>query len=248
MNPQPADESADSDYRNLYKLGGAAALIAAVLTLCEAVVLALHPQPGPVREWFQLLQSNPIIGWLDLWGLEVPLYVMFIPMFLALYIVLRKTDPGFMLIALAAGLLGIGIFFATNNPLAIFSLSRQYAAAATDAERSVFLAAGQALLASTNQRAVGGFNMGLFLVSAAGLIVSWVMVRSGAFGKSTVYAGFLANALSLADFLRAAWTPSKIAALIVILPNVLLLTIWFFSVGRGLIQGLPGREPPESSP
>jgi hypothetical protein len=244
MNPK---SDADVSHRNLQKLGGAAAWIAALLVLSEVVVFVIHPQPGPIDEWFRLLQSDPLMGWLELWGLEIPLYAMFFLVFLALYSALRKTDPGLMKIALAAGMLGIGIFFATNNPFSMLALSRQHAAAATDAERSMFLAAGQALLADTGQRAVGGFNMGVFLVSVAGLIASGVMVRSGAFGKPAGYAGLLANALSLADYARAAVTSSEIAVLIVVLPNVLFLTAWLILVGRRLLR-LGGGKPESPDP
>ena len=170
MNQVTNAETADSAYKSLYKLGGVAALIVVVLTLGEVIGLAFYPQPGTVSDWFMLFQSNRIIGLLDFWGLEVPMYAMFTLVFLALYVVLRKANEGRMAIALTFALLGIGIFFATNNPFSMLSLSNQYAAATTDAQRSTFLAAGQAVLANTNQRAVGGFNMGLFLVSVAGLI------------------------------------------------------------------------------
>jgi len=139
-------------------------------------------------------------------------------------------------IALTFALLGIGIFLATNNPFSMLSLSNRYAAATTDGERSTFLAAGQAILANTNQRAVGGFNMGLFLVSVAGLIVSSVMLQSNSFGRLTAYVGILANALSLADYLRQTLTTSAIVALLVILPNALFLVIWYVLVGRRLYQ------------
>ena len=109
-------------------------------------------------------------------------------------------------------------------------------AAATDAQRSTFLAAGQAMLANTNQRAVGGFNMGLFLVSVAGLMVSSVMLQSNSFSRLTAYVGILANGLSLADYLREALTSSATVALLVILPSALFLMIWFALVGRRLYQ------------
>jgi hypothetical protein len=48
--------------------------------------------------------------------------------------------------------------------------------------------------------------------------------------------GILANALSLADYLREALTPSATVALLVILPNALFLVIWFVLVGRRLYQ------------
>ncbi len=224
----------DPTYQNLYKPGGAAALIAAVLVLGEVVVLAIYPQPSTIRDWFMLIQSNRIIGLIDLWLLEVPMYLMFILMFLAIYMVLRKANQGLTLIALVTALLGIGIFLATNNPFSMLSLSNQYAAAATDAERSTFLAAGQVLLVNTNQRGIGGFNLGLFLVSIAGLIFSSVMLKSNSFSRSTAIFGILAHALSLIDYLRQALTSSPIIALVVILPNALFLVIWYVKVGLRL--------------
>ena len=48
MNHVTYGETADSAYKGLYRLGGAAALIVAVLTLGEVIGLALYPQPGTV--------------------------------------------------------------------------------------------------------------------------------------------------------------------------------------------------------
>ena len=236
MKQIPGTETVDSTYQGLYKLGGIAALIVAVLTLGEVIILAFYPQPATVSGWFILFQSNKFIGLLDFWGLEFPMYIMFIIVFLALYFALRKANKILMAIAMIIALLGIGIFLATNNPFSMLSLSNQYAAATTDVERSTFLAAGQAILANTNQRAVGGFNVGFFLVSVAGLIVSSVMLQSNSFSKFTAYVGILANALSLADYLRQAVTSSVIIALLVILPSALFLVIWFVLVGRRLYQ------------
>lgn len=236
MNQVTNVETDDSAYKSLYKLGGAAALIVVVVTLGEVVGFIFYPQPSTVSDWFMLFESNRIIGLLDFWGLEVLMYIMFTIVFLALYVALRKANEGYMAIAMTFALLGIGIFLATNNPFSMLSLSDQHVAATTDAQRSTFLAAGEAMLANTNQRAVGGFNLGLFLVSIAGLIVSSVMLQSNSFSRSTAYVGILANSLSLADYLRQAITPSVTVALIVILPYTLFLVIWFALVGRRLCQ------------
>jgi len=231
-----APETVDPAYKSLYKLGGAAAFIVAALTLAEVVGFTFYPQPGTVSEWFMLFQGNRIIGFLDFWGLEVLMYMMFPLVFLALYVALRKTNESWMAIALTFALLGTGIFFATNNPFTMLALSNQYAAAASDAQRAALLAAGQTVLANTSQRAVGGFNMGLFLVSVAGLITSSVMLRSDSFSKLTAIMGILTFALSLADYLRQALTSSVLITLLVVLPNVLFLVIWFILVGRRLYQ------------
>jgi hypothetical protein len=236
MNQATNAETADPVYKGFYKLGGVAAFVVVALTLGEVVGHTLYPLPDTVSGWFTLFQSNWIVGLMDFWGLEVPMYVMIAFVFLALYFVLRRGNEAPMLIALILVLLGTGIFLATNNPCSMLSLSNQYAAATTEPQRATFLAAGQAILANTNQRAVGGFNMGLFLVSVAGLIASSVMLQSHSFSRLTAYVGIVAHALSLADYLRQALTSSAAIALLVILPNALLLVIWYLLVGRRLYQ------------
>ena len=223
-------------YKSLYRLGGVAAWMVAFLTVAEIIAFALFPQPSEILDWFTLFQSNPFIGIVDFWGLEVPMYAMFALVFLALYVALREVDRSETAIALALALLGIAVFFATNNPFSMLSLSRRFAAAPTGASRSSLLAAGEALLANTNQRAVGGFNIGLFLVSVAGLVVSSAMRRASSFRRLTAYLGMAAFGFSLADYIRQALTSSVPIALLLILPGALLLVIWFVLVGRQLWQ------------
>jgi hypothetical protein len=206
----------------------------ALLTVAEIIIFAVFPAPSTVRGWFNLFRSNPIIGILDFWGLEVLMYAMFVLVFLALYTALKDVDPSWMAIALALALIGCAVFFATNNPFTLLSLSRRFAAATAEADRSALLAAGETLLANTNQRAIGGLNMGLLLVSVAGLIVSAVMRRAPFFRRFTAYIGLLAFAFSLADYVRQAVTSSIPIALLVILPGAILLVVWFFVVGRRL--------------
>lgn len=235
--------AADPAWESLYRVGGVAALFAAVLVLGEIVIFALYPQPGTVDGWFALFQSNTLIGLLDFWALEVPMYVLFAMVFLALYATLGKAGGGWTAIAAVLAIMGSGVFLATNNPASMLSLSNQYAAAATDAQRSMLLAAGQALLANTGQRVVDGFNAGLFLVSVAGLMVSLIMLRSNVFGRLIASVGILAHALSLADYLRGALVPSNpVAALLMILPNALFLSVWFALLGERLYRagGLQG--------
>ena len=183
MNQATDAETVDLAFTSLYKLGGIAAWIAAVLTLGEVILFAFYPQPETVVGWFDLFQENRILGLLEFWGLEIPMYIMFALVFLALYFSLKKVNGGGMAIALTLALLGIGIFLATNNPFSMLSLSKQYAAARTDEQSTAWLAAGQAVLTNTNQRAVGGFNLGLLLVSTAGLIASAVMLHSRSIKK-----------------------------------------------------------------
>lgn len=230
-------ETTDSAWKGLYKVGGAAALIVSVLLPIEIIVFTAYPLPSTVIGYFTLFQSNRLLGLLDLYLLEILAYALFVPMFLAIYVALRRANESYMALATTLAIIGIAVFLATNNPFSMLSLSDQYAAATTDAQRSLFLAAGQAILANTNQRAVEGFNMGLLLVSVAGLIVSAVMLRSNIFSKVTAYVGILANAISLAEYFRLAFVPAAVLLLLIIATaSGLLLLIWYILIARRLFQ------------
>ena len=97
-------ETADSAYKSLYRVGGAAAFVVVVLALGVLIGFTVYPQPSTVSEWFELFQSNKVIGLLDFWGLEVPMYAMFALVFLALYVALREADQGRMAIAITFSL------------------------------------------------------------------------------------------------------------------------------------------------
>jgi hypothetical protein len=227
---------ADSTRKSLYKVGGLAAWIIAVLTLGEIIFFIFFPPPNTISGWFDLFQRSALVAILDFWGMEIPMYFMFILVFLALYVLLKDTNPNLMALVLICIIVGSAIFLSTNNPFSMLTLSNQYAAATADYERSALLAAGQVLLATTNQRAVGGFNIGLFLISIAGLITSAVILQRRVFSRSTAYIGILAFGLSLADYLRQTLTQSVLIALPVILLGALFLLIWFCQVGFRLYQ------------
>ena len=227
----------DSAWKDLYKAGGTAALVLALLLLSEIIVFVAYPLPNTAIDYLRLFQSNRLMGLLDLYLLETLAYILYVPLFLALYLALRRANASYMALAVALAGIGIAVFLATNNPFAMLSLSDQYAAAATAAERSQFVAAGQALLANTNQRAVGGLNLGLFLVSVAGLIVSVVMLSSNVFGRVTAYVGILANTLSLADYLRLAIAPAALLLILFLaLTSGLFLLAWYILIARRLLQ------------
>ena len=230
-------ESEDSKCRSLYTVGGMAAIMAAVLLLIEIIVFTIWPQPATVLDYFTLLQTNKIIGLIDFYLLEIIAYILFIPMFLAIYFALRRLNESYMVIAIFMAFLGIAIFLSTNNSFSMLNLSNQYVAATTEAQKTIILAAGQTLLVNSGQRAVGGFNMGLLLISIAGIIMSTVMLRGNNFGNKTAYVGILAFAISLAEYVRMILLPTELTLLLIFaIVSGVLLMIWLIMVGRSLIK------------
>ena len=145
LDVSPA-EPADSAWTPLYRVGGVAALLAVAIIPLAVIVFLAWPPPTTVESWFALFQRNGFLGLLDLDLLMMTSYVVLIPLYLALYVALRRVSQSFMAIALAFNLLGTALVLAVNPAAAMLTLSDRYATATTDAQRTVFLGAGQALI------------------------------------------------------------------------------------------------------
>jgi hypothetical protein len=249
MNQGTYAETMDSAWKGLYRAGGAAALIAAVLfrrnlgaefSLLRMIgVISFGPAtvPSSAMDWFTLLQNNRLVGLTLLELFDVVNYALVGLIYLALYAALRRADAGSMAIATAFGFVGIAVYFASNQAFSMLSLSDQYAAATTDAQRSTFLAAGEAMLAINNPGAIYqgiGVTISLFLVTLAGLIISVVMLRSGIFSRATATVGILAHGFGLGYFVALAFAP----AINFLPPSISapFLLVWYILIARRLFQ------------
>ncbi len=245
---RPMAETDDSAWNGLFKVGGAAALLAAVVFRrnLDAEVMLLRAvgvinagstaAPGTVVDWFMLLQSNKLLGLTLLNLFDLVNYALVGWIFLALLVALRRTSPSFMTIAAALAFVGIAVYLESNQALSMLSLSDQYAATTTDAQRSLLLASGQAMLAihSNATYAGSGIYLSFFLVSAAGLIISAVMLRSEIFDQVTAYAGILANVFGLGYYVTLAFAPAVVALPLSI--SALFLLAWYILISRRLFQ------------
>jgi hypothetical protein len=116
-----------------------------------------------------------------------------------------------MLGALATGLTGVALCFASNHAFGMLTLSGQYAGTTTEAERSLYLAAGEALLALSNPGTAQmsfGVASSFLLVTVASLTASLVMLHSGAFSGATAWVGIVAHVILLGRFVTIPLDPA----------------------------------------
>jgi hypothetical protein len=212
-------EAKNNSWRALYIAGGVAALLAVfVFRRNLGAELGLLSNFGIIKgvpttplssalDWFNLLQENRLVGLTLLNFFDVVEYALVGLMFLALSAALWQTSKSAMLVATVSGLIGISVYFASNQAFAMLALSQRYAGATSDLQRSLYLAAGEAHLASNDPEAIfsSGIYISLFLVWLAGLIISIVMLRSEIFSKATAITGILANGIGLCFFLGLAF-------------------------------------------
>ncbi len=253
MNQVVNLKTMDAEWKSFYRVAGVAALMAGVLfrrnIAAEIGLFSQQTVPGTVEDWFTLLQNNRFLGLAYLNIFDLVNYALVGLMFFALYIALRRVDKAYMSIAVIVGLVGIAIYFASNTAFSLLALSDQYAVAATDAQRNMLLAAGQALLAinrfgAGSHPGSGGY-MSLLLIAVAGQIASMIMLRGNLFSRVTAYAGILASGLDLAYCIAYVFVPagkSAMLALYFIPAAGFFLMIWHILVGWRLYQlGKDGR-------
>lgn len=219
-------QAANTSWKNLYYAGGAAALLTIVFMPIQIAVFILKPLPSTVIGWFNLFQESKIIGLLDLDLLLVADQVLAILVFLAIFAALHKGSLSIMAIGTILAFTSCVLFITSNPAFEMASISSQYAAAETETGRNLFLAAGQALIASWQGSA---FQVSYFLGAVGSIIVSWVMLRSGLFSKAAGILGILGNAISLGLYVP------KVGIYISVF-SVVFLWAWYLLVGVKLLQ------------
>lgn len=228
MNQDTHTETVHSDWKGLYRVGAVAALLMFVLTLIQSFIFIINPPPSTVIDYFTLFQKSQILGLLDLDLLLIVINILLILIYLALYVALVRISKSYMTIALAIGLVGTILFFASREAtFGMLSLSNQYAAVSTDAERAMLLAAGQTLLTIYNGTA---FDLSYIFGGVVILIFSVVMLQSNIFSKTTAYIGIVMGILMLVP--PTVGTIGLLLSLISLIPTL----IWLVLIARKLFQ------------
>ena len=242
-------DNANPSWKGHYRAGAIAAVLAAAVfrrnwgaeayLLRTLGIIRIGPAstPASAADWFDLLQSSPILGLILLNIVDVVNYALVGLILLALFAALRQTSQSAVTIGVACGFIGIALCFASNQAFGMLALSDRYAAATTGAQQSTFLAAGEALLAFDNPGSSypsAGVALSLFLVTLANLLASIMMLPADVFSKTTAWVGIAAHGIGLGYFVALAFAPGLVA----IPPSIsaLFLLAWNIMVARRLFQ------------
>lgn len=234
------------EYKGIYKAGAVAAFIAALLfrrnldaewlLLRGSGIIHSGPPapPDTVSGWFALLRQSPLLGLTLLNLFDLVNYALVGLIFLALFLALGRASKIWMIIAIALGFTGINIYFASNQAFNMLSLSKQYSAGTSVMEREMLLAAGQAALVIHHNASYAGCGIYLsFLcISAAGLIISVVMLKGTIFGKSTAFFGILANVFGLGYYIAIILAPEFVYVPLSV--SAVFLLVWYLKIGSRL--------------
>ena len=202
----------ESRWKSFYKFAGMMALLIVLVGLVDTVTSMMMGEVSenstiPVTEWFALFQNHPFSALSALGFINIITLTLGIPVSLALYRVQREEQPAFAALAAVLYFVGTAVYFSSNTVFSMLGLSHQFAAAA-EAEKPLLEAAGRALLAQGADLTPGTF-VGFFFTQTAGIVMTFVMLRSGAFSKWTAWLGLAGFGLTSVFFVLAAFAPAN---------------------------------------
>lgn len=225
-----ASEPIETSRRKLFALGeyGAWGLLAyALATLI--VLIVIGGQPETAQAGFTLLAESRLVGLLRLDVLTILVMPLYYLVFLGLYTALRGTDDALARLAAALAFTGVTLILATPSAFSFLTLNDRFAAATDEAQKTLLLAAGEAILASDLWHGSGALMGGLLLQTAA-LLVSVVMLRGRAFSRPTAWVGVVTHGLDLLHLLVGFFLPAGGVVLLMIAGPLYLA--WFPLLAR----------------
>jgi hypothetical protein len=214
-------------------LGGVTALILLAYVLATMVILlGLGAPPETAQDTLAMLRQNRLAGLLRLdmlTTLVMPLYYL---LFFAFYLALKKTHDLAAKITLLLGCAGLTLFLAAPSFVSWLALSDKFATA-SEAQKNLLLAAGEAILVTDLWHSSTAFVGGLLLQTSM-VLFSVLMLRGNAFSKWTAWVGVVTHGLDLAHIPLMLLLPSVGAALLMI--GGTLYLAWFPLLARDFFR------------
>ncbi len=221
-------KSTDSNGNSLYKIGSAAALIMVAITLAQFVVFFVAPPPleGTATDWFALFQKSTFLGLLGFESLLVIYALLSVLVSVALFSVLKPASQSLTSLFLVLSVIGAMAFVVARPALEMLSLSNQYSAATTDAQRASIVAAGEVMVALFHGTA---FQVSYIIGSISGFLIAAAMLQSGLFSKTTAYLRIGSSVFDFGIFIPG-------IGLYISLLSVVFLLVFNILVARRLLQ------------
>lgn len=235
----------NNQWKKIFLFGGFTAFIVFGLTLLDIIIgsmnstdLTLLPQTATER--FLEFHESWFIGLYHLDMLNVIISIAMIPVFFALTELHREIKPATSSMALILFLVATTIFITTNTALPMLELSAKYFSTTDETQRTLYTAAGEALLVRGEHGTPGVF-LGFFLLTLSYLLISFVMLNAKHFKNIVGYLGIVGSFSLLIYIFLVTFIPGiKSIAVIIAIPGGLFILAWYFLIALKLIN--VGRE------
>ena len=223
--------NSEKQWDGIYRVGAATTILVLIGIVLDMVIgtitggnVAELPQTAVDR--FYQFKENGLLGLYNLDLLNIINQIVLIPSILALYAAHRNTAKPAALLALVLFLVGTTVFVTGNTALTMLDLSHKYFGAASDEQRMLISAAGEAMLAKGAHGSLGVF-IGFALPTFANALMSGVMLYGKVFSRATSYIGLIGNSLMVIYIILVTFMPAvEKFALAFAMPAGLLVMTW----------------------
>ena len=234
-------EYSDKQWKTIYKIGAVTTIIVLCGIILDMVVgtvtggdVAALPQTAVER--FNQFKNNQLLGLYNLDLLNTIIQIIFIPSIFAIYAAHRKVSNPSALLSLILFLVGTTIFVTSNTALTMLDLSHKYYNAASDEQRLLLAAAGEAMLAKGAHGSLGVF-FGFVMIPFANTLMSCVMLNGNVFSRTNSYIGITGNSLMVIYVVLVTFIPTiEKLALAFAMPAGLLVLVWMIMFTRKLFK------------
>lgn len=185
-------KNSQGNWNKLFKIGGIAAIFSVLLIPVQIFIFISWPPPIEIVDWFSLFQESWLLGLLSLDLLYILNNTLILLVYLALYFALKQADETMMAIGFMLGIVGVTVLYSSNVSFEMLALSNQYAAATSEATKTILLTSGHTLMTIYTGTA---FDIYYILNGIALFIMAIVMLKSNVFGKGAAYWGLFAAIL-----------------------------------------------------
>jgi hypothetical protein len=191
----------ERQWKSIYTLGGMAAVVTLLGLLLDIVIgnitggdLSALPQTAIER--FAEFHTSKLLGLYHLDLLNLVLQIVIIPVYFALYAAHRDVNKAYGSLSLIILLSGSVLMVSNNTSLAMLELSNKYYSTTVESAKSLYAAAGEALLAQGAHGSPAMFP-GFFLPNMASLLMSVVMLKGRIFTRINSWTGITGSILMM---------------------------------------------------
>jgi hypothetical protein len=187
----PSDELGQQRIGKLFLIGGVTAFVQMSTVLFAVVGYIIWPHVfNDAKAIFEGIQQRPFVYFMKLDPVVLIGTLLQLPVWLAIWAVLKKSNPSLTLIALAIGVISTVAILTTRPIVELFSLASLYTGTESLIEKEHFLAAGEALLSQFHGTA---WAVSVMCGGIAGIVFGVLMLQQVFFRTATAWAMILSG-------------------------------------------------------
>ncbi len=229
----------EKHWKLLYKIGAIMVFLAVLVMLTEIFLTALpdgNRVELTIEQLFDMYNRNWFMAMRYMGFINIIASTLMLPVFFSLYGLYRHNLKVFASFSLILSFIGYAIFMADNTTFACLELAEKYFKEISDTNKTILLAAGEALIAKGASHTPGTFP-GFLIGQTAGIFFSIIILNGRVLKKSTGIIGLIGFSFLLifeviSSFIGTLFYEAMIFAMI----GGIMTLVWYVLIGLGLLK------------